>query len=82
MSPSAALKTARAEGCLREILRVASAGQITIGTAGVLITGIHDRATLLEALRAIKVKAIEAEVLLRSIDKSDAAIEAREAVSS
>jgi hypothetical protein len=67
-SASAALKTARAESCLREILRVASAGQISIGTAGVLINGVHDRAALLTALREIKVKAIEAEVLLRSIE--------------
>jgi hypothetical protein len=66
---SNALKTARAEGCMREILWVASCGQISLATAGVLINGVHaDRTSLLTDLRRIKAKATEAEVLLRSID--------------
>lgn len=60
------LKTERAEVYLREILRIASAGQIDIATAGDLVNGIHGRAALLTALSEIKINAIAAEVLLRS----------------
>lgn len=65
------LKTKRAEACLREILRVASCGQVSLATAAVLIDGQRDRAALLSDLRAIKAQAIQAEVLLRSYDPAD-----------
>lgn len=75
---STILKTQRAEDCLREILSIASGGLISNRTAGVLINGVQDRAGLLICLRGVKLKATEAEVLLRSIDKRDEAVDERE----
>jgi len=69
MSAAAALKTARAEGLLRDILQAATAGNVSYEAAGMLTAGAYaDRTALLTALRLIKQKAIEAEVLLRSIE--------------
>jgi hypothetical protein len=80
---AAALKTARAEGLLRDILQAATAGKVSYIAASMLTAGVYaDRTALLTALRVIKQKAIEGEVLLRSIDKSDEAIETREETSS
>jgi len=66
---AAALKTARAEGLLRDILQATTAGQVSREAASMLTSGVYtDRTALLTALRVIKQKAIEAEVLLRSIE--------------
>lgn len=71
MSARETMISLRAENCIREILFTAIAERPT-GDAG----AYADRAQVLTNLRRIKLKAIEAEVLLRSLDRQDLAQQA------